>query len=59
MCRETCYVACVTRGTPDYAQLTPSSTEVLEVSNILSALVNGLVTKVIEIKIKIGSPFEN
>ena len=56
---DTCYVAGVTRGTPDYSQSPPSQAEVPEVSNTLSALVTGLVTKVIEIKIKIGTPSEN
>ena len=45
--------------TPDYSQSTSSQTEVPEVNNTLSALVIGLVTKVIEVKIKIGTPFEN
>ena len=56
---ETCYVSGVTRHTPDYSQSPPSQTEVPELSNTLSALVTGLVTKVIEIKIKIGTLFEN
>ena len=56
---DTCYVADVTRITPDYSQLPPSQTEVPEVSNILSALVTGLVTKMIEIKVKIRTSFQN
>ena len=56
---DTFHVAGVTRRTPDYSQSSPSQTEVPEVRNTLSAFVTGLVTKAIEIKIKIGTPFEN
>ena len=50
-----CYVTGVTRRTAD--QSPPSQTELPEVSITYSALVTCLVTKVIETKIKIGTPF--
>ena len=53
MYHDTCYVADITRRTPDYSQSPPSQTDVPQVSNTSSALVIDLVTnKVIEIKIK-------
>ena len=54
MYHDTCYVA-----EPIIHSHFPSQTEVPEVTNTLSALVTGLVTKKIEIKIKIGTPLEN
>ena len=59
MYHDTCYAAGVTRCTPDYSQSPPSQTEVPEVSNTLLRLFTALLSKVIEIKMKIGTPFQN
>ena len=50
---DTSFVADVTRRTLDYSQSPPSQTEVPEVSNNLSALIAGFVTKK---KNKISTP---
>ena len=59
MYHHTCYATGVTRRTPDYSQSPPSQTKVPEVSNTLLGLFTALLSKMIEIKMKIGTPFQN